>query len=355
MMRFPRPLVFLLLAALACGGGSSAPTADVPATCAGPEGLYADASCRELAPGLRAYSPRYPLWADGAEKERYVRLPEGAVIDTADPDNWIFPVGTTFYKTFLRDGKRLETRVLKKITPGTGFAVWDIQTYGWQADQRAATNMTTDDSCPDCAARRQNVLGTSHVIPDGTQCRECHRAALDIVNGFSAIQLNHSATPLSLKGLVDERRLSQPANMVAEAVVPGDRTTEQALGYLHANCGHCHRSASKADGECKTPACLTGLLTSVQVGTARVDDTDLYRTAIGRRSIYRQLVPDVSCRISGGHPTESVLFLRMNTRDPSGRKPMPKLGTKEVDPFGVAAIRAFIEGLPSGTTDCAMP
>src|SRR5262245_16307764 len=45
----------------------------------------------------RPYSPQYPLWSDGAHKERWVFLPAGAPIDIANVDSWVFPVGTKFW------------------------------------------------------------------------------------------------------------------------------------------------------------------------------------------------------------------------------------------------------------------
>ena len=42
----------------------------------------------------RLISPRYPLWSDGAEKQRYLSLPPGTQIDTSNMDDWKFPVGT---------------------------------------------------------------------------------------------------------------------------------------------------------------------------------------------------------------------------------------------------------------------
>ena len=80
-------------------------------------GLYVDGSTDELAPGVHPYEPRYVLWSDGADKQRYLFIPEGSQIDTADMDEWRFPVGTKVWKEFSRDGKRLETRLFWKTEP----------------------------------------------------------------------------------------------------------------------------------------------------------------------------------------------------------------------------------------------
>src|SRR5262249_8955098 len=61
-------------------------------------GLYASFAAGTIAPRLRAYEPRYALWADGLAKRRWLDLPAGQKIDTSDGDHWGFPVGTRFWK-----------------------------------------------------------------------------------------------------------------------------------------------------------------------------------------------------------------------------------------------------------------
>src|SRR3954453_16923815 len=57
-------------------------------------GLYAAGSGATLAAGLRAFSPRYPLWPDGATKARWIYRPRGTAIDSSTPGDWTFPGGT---------------------------------------------------------------------------------------------------------------------------------------------------------------------------------------------------------------------------------------------------------------------
>src|SRR5690242_17449896 len=37
-------------------------------------GLFAAGSTRDIAPGVLAFSPQYPLWSDGATKRRWIAL-----------------------------------------------------------------------------------------------------------------------------------------------------------------------------------------------------------------------------------------------------------------------------------------
>src|SRR6187551_698059 len=95
-------------------------------------GLY-DAS-GAINPRNLFFSPQYPLWTDGAEKTRWVRLPEGARIDVSDIDAWRFPVGTRFWKQFSWNGRKVETRMIWK----SGEGEWIFATYVWTEDQSDA-------------------------------------------------------------------------------------------------------------------------------------------------------------------------------------------------------------------------
>ena len=78
-----------------------------------------------------------------------------------------------------------------------------------------------------------DALGTGHDVPDQDGCLECHQGGADFPLGFSAIQLTRS----SFDELLSGGALSRGATF---AVIPGNEVERVALGYLHANCGHCH-------------------------------------------------------------------------------------------------------------------
>ena len=130
-------------------------------------------------------------------------LPEGASIDGSDPDLWRYPTGTRLYKTFSLDGLKLETRVLEKTGTGVGPDAWSSRAYAWLADQSGVELVEP--------AGRADVLGTSHDIPSVAQCRSCHSAAgQDMVNGFTAIQLNHARAGVPLATLLRDGSLVSP-------------------------------------------------------------------------------------------------------------------------------------------------
>src|SRR5436853_7062218 len=57
-------------------------------------GLFANMSTETLSAGVQPYQPQFELWSDGATKRRWVKLPDGARIDSSDQDFWQFPEGT---------------------------------------------------------------------------------------------------------------------------------------------------------------------------------------------------------------------------------------------------------------------
>lgn len=309
-----------------------------PVALAGPPGLYADLRCTQLAVGVRPYRPRFPFWSDGSVKERFVYLPPGAVIDARDPDRWDYPVGMRVYKTFLRDGRRIETRLLEKVTAAPGPDSWKMLAYAWSEDQATVTLVDENG--------RQNALGTTHDIPSRDQCRACHSAAgQDVLNGFSAIQLNHDDTEVSLRTLIAEERIdSELADDLTElAVVPGDAITQAALGTLHTNCGICHGG----------PTPRAAMTLRLAVGESELAQTTLFASAVGQplQRWTDHARPDGSpylLRIAPGAASASGIVGRMSVR--GNRDQMPPLGTELVDEAGLAAVTRWIEGL-SATPD----
>jgi hypothetical protein len=316
-----------------------------PPECNGPPGLYVPGSCSKLAEHVRSYRPKYELWGDGATKERFVYLPPDTQIDTSNPDRWAFPQGTRFYKTFSLDGVRLETRVIEKTAAAASVDSWTFTSYAWSQDQLSVA--------PADAAGVSNVLGTAHDIPAQAQCKSCHTMPnLDGVNGFGAIQLNHSQTTTSLDCLISEGLLvngtSTTLNVSAESArIPGDHEAQAALGYLHANCGHCHGG----------PTPRANLALWSLVGTQSVSDAPAFKTAScqcltrwgGRTNADGE--PYVR-RIVSGHAETSAIIGRMNVR--AAGEQMPPLGTEVVDAQGVAAVSAWIDSLdPTACDDAA--
>ena len=287
-------------------------------------GLYDDIPSGRLAPGVRPYEVRFPLWSDGATKKRWVYLPRGSQIDTSDMDYWKYPTGTKLWKEFTRDGKRVETRLLYKT--GADAQSWYMMAFLWNDAQTDAM------AVPDGA---ENALGTPHDVPAQLKCLQCHNGMPDRSLGFAAIQLAHGMADVNLGVLQTEGRLT--ANGAASYPLPGDATAQAALGYMHGNCGGCHNPKSAVhvlvDMELRL---LTGNSLSA------VAQTPTYRTTVN-------VVPGMTYmgdthRITPGDPTTSGVHIHMAGRSNAMMvwKQMPPIGTELVDMRGLAAVDAWI-------------
>ncbi len=291
-------------------------------------GLYTDIARGVVHRDAQAFEPRYALWSDAAAKQRWVMLPKKTQIDTSDMDAWVFPVGTKVFKEFRSQGIRVETRMLHKVADKR----WLMVAYRWRADQRDA------DACPQ---GDENTHGTAHDIPSEKLCADCHDASQDAVLGVSALQMSHSRAGLNLERLKRARLLSRaPERAFA---IPGGPVVEQALGYLHANCGHCHREGTATHKRLLKRAPFTG----GPILWERTDALDAPHYTVGYRSTLNQpngVLPELPI-IAPGEPDASELFIRISQRGP-GSLQMPPIGTELVDEQGVQVIRAWIESLP---------
>jgi len=283
-------------------------------------GLYADILGGTLAPGVRPYTPSYELWSDGATKRRWIRLPAGATIDASNHDDWQFPVGTRLWKEFARDGLRVETRALVRISNAPDG--WASAAYLWSPDQHDATLLIEG---------RENALGTGHDVPSSRACAGCHAGRASYVLGFSALQLSHAAATegdLTLDELRREGLVS--GSEAAPFTVPGDATAQAALGYLHANCGNCHNSARPSSATYMRARHGPDLwLTQAESGT--VKQTRAYRTMLDEF-------------VHPGSPADSKILRRMHGQ-PWILRRMPPIASEQIDHAGEAAVARWISEL----------
>lgn len=324
-------------------------SADVPATLA-ETGLYetldsaggaGGASSVELAMPLaiaadiQTYEPKYPLWADGAIKERHVYIPKCSTIDTTDMDHWKFPVGTRFWKTFSVDGKAVETRLMHRFGPGEDN--WVYAAYQW--DPAHPDDPTAALSVP----AGVNADGLGHDIPANSQCVGCHSKLSERVLGFGAIQLSHatSGSDLTIKKISELGWLTQPAPNGFQ--VPGTPTQQAALGYLHGNCGGCHNQGQTI------PNPDSPLVLRLLVGQTSYAQTDSVKTTVGV-AVVSTNQPAIlgKQRIAAMDPDNSGLLIRMQARG-TGLQ-MPPLfthSTKVADTEGgVKAVTDWINAIP---------
>ena len=285
-------------------------------------GLFVDAA-ETLGVGVHAYAPAFELWSDGAVKRRWVQLPPGTRIDVSDAEDWRFPVGTRLWKEFVRDGVRVETRVLQRT--GEADDAWVAAAYVWNDEGDAVLT----------PAGLENARGTEHDVPAANRCFGCHGGRKSRVLGFSALQLANSDGPFTLADAVDAGLLSDTPT--AALVVPGSSEDRAMLGLLHVNCGHCHnlRRPKSAGARCFDPENKMNLLLETDSLTT-FEATGFARTVLGHQ-------------VKPGRADESEAFVLFSHRAPPGLfgpSQMPPLATERVDDVAVERLRAWINALP---------
>jgi hypothetical protein len=310
-------------------GQALPPREDALPTLLSETGLYVDIASKEIHTAMQSFTPQYPLWSDGAEKYRWVYIPECGAIDSSNMDDWSFPVGTRLFKEFQVDGVRIETRIIERIGDGPRDFVY--ASYLWNEEESEATRVAEEGL--------EGAKGTEHNIPSKSECLRCHGSyALgggrpSRALGFSALQLSHQSEGLTLDDLVEAARLTEaPAQAFG---IPGSSTEKAALGYLHANCGHCHNDT-------KDTVPHVDLSLWVDVDVAAVEQSAAWQTAVDQPNL---LFHDqhVSGRLVPGNPSESALYYRMKQRGNAAQ--MPPIATRIADTEGLAAISTWIEGL----------
>jgi len=275
-------------------------------------GLYVDIATKQLAPDLVEFEPVHALWSDAADKARWLRLPKGTRIDSSEPDHWQFPVGSMLFKQFARDGKRLETRLIMRT--GEGPHDYFMGAFAWNDDESDALYVEEGAA---------NVRDTDHDVPARSKCLVCHDGEPGRVLGFSAVQ----------QPAVDAALLSEAPP--AAFTTPGDAVTARALGYLHANCGHCHNENGSSWPD-------TDMDLRLRVTDRAPGDTAAYRSTVG---VPMQYFDDsaLELRVAPGDAAQSGVHYRMSMRGPKTQ--MPPIATEHVDDTGLEAVRAWIEQL----------
>lgn len=333
------------VALLLCNSAAVADAITRPGTVAWPElperlsetGLY-EPGTLNVARDKLAYSPQYPLWSDGAVKKRWFYLPPGTAIDATAPDAWVFPPGTRLWKQF-GYARPIETRLIERLPDGS----WRYAAYVWNEDGTDAV------LAPDSGYKRYPALaapGGFYTIPSRDDCRACHEGGPVPVLGITALQLSPLRDRLApnaerktffdvdlpdlvarglVKNLPDELRRRPPQ------IVASSPTERAALGYLHANCGHCHNaSGSLADLD---------FVLAQRARPGADDMQNLYRSLIDVPSDFHLF--GATQRVVPGKPSMSVLSLRMRSRNPLAQ--MPPLGTRTVDTSAVVLVERWIE------------
>jgi hypothetical protein len=331
----------LLVCLAACGGGGDGgptPSPTPAETLLSSTGLYSNIASQQIDSGNRFFAPQYVLWSDNGAKRRWIFIPPGTRIETSDMNRWVFPVGTKIWKEFVFQGRRIETRLIEKVSAGDNIGAWTFQTFQWRTDGSDAV-LAPPEGAQNVA---QTDFGTFHDLPSQAQCMQCHDRGGDAPLGFSALQLSDALDPLAdrpsesitVDGLAAQGLLTHvPAGDPRIAAdTPAGRV---AMGYLHANCGNCHNPRGRAG--------FVGLDLFHREGTRRERDEQAYRTAVNRLThayVIPGLSPSQSYLIRPGSPQQSAIVVRMNHRGDTHA--MPPIGSEAVDAEGVRLVTDWV-------------
>jgi uncharacterized repeat protein (TIGR03806 family) len=327
-------------------------SANAPAALLSQTGCVDPADPKRPAAGLIPYDVASPLWSDGADKERFFALPDGARIRVKDcsrapaacvppsaggtPEDdghWELPVGTVLVKAFRMGGRHVETRLLVRLDAFT----WKGYSYKWNDAQ------TDAEVLPDVIdGLREPVAGGGGSqlwhYPSRAQCLQCHHTAAGISLGLTSAQLNREyaypsgVTENQLVALERIGLFEAPLPTPAPPVLADPRAAALAVeararSYLHANCANCHRPGGSFEGidlRRDTPLAATGMCNR---------PPEKGDQGIGGALL---LVP--------GDPERSLLSVRMRRLE-AGR--MPQIGTSVLDSDGVRVVEDWIRSIRS--------
>jgi uncharacterized repeat protein (TIGR03806 family) len=304
-------------------------TCDLPYPRLSDYGFFLDDHGDEPAPGVLPYHVNAPLWADQAEKGRYLVLPAGAVATPTD-DLWALPVGTVLIKHFHFGERRVETRLLIHEAQG-----WTAHTYLWNDDETDATRFIAGKLITlDAGGGGAPVESPAqYLVPNVTQCGSCHRMNDALVPiGLTTRQLARTVTRAGaevsqLEWLRDQGAIAAAPAGEGLADPYGDGPiAPRARAFLEANCAHCHRDGG--------PAGVTGLwLTAAETDPNHLGVCKPPTAAgAGAGNLAYDVVP--------GKPDESIVIYRMASSDPAIK--MPELPNLTVDEAGLELVRQWI-------------
>lgn len=274
--------------------------------------------------GVTPYALNTPLWSDGAEKLRFIYLPEGTRL-AADGEGLLqFPVGAAIIKTFAfgegADRRLIETRVLLHRADG-----WVALPYRWNAEQTEAT-LALAGGRVDLTTPAGEAI--SYAIPNKNQCKTCHSKDGEV------IPIGPKARNLSAEWfaqMVERRAIDHVPEGAGTLPVwtarkADDPAAPLARAYLDVNCAHCHQPGGGASN--------SGL-------DLRWEQTDPHAYGLFKRPVAAgRGAGDKDFSIRPGLPEDSILLFRMGSAEPGIA--MPELGKSSVDHEGVAVVRRWI-------------
>ncbi len=266
------------------------------------------------------------LWSDGARKERFFAIPDGAKIDVSPDGDMDLPESSVTVKTFFIGDRRIEIRLFVRHEDGA----WGGYTYEWNDAQTDANLLST--------SKTTRIGDQDWYFPTRGECFRCHTDAAGRTLGLEVGQLNgdHVYPTRRRSNQIDtlthiDLFVSPPAPNRPRFPDPkaDGPLADRARSYLHANCSMCHRPGGTAQGgmdfRFTTPFPQTRI--------CNVDPQNGALDIAGAKIV------------APGDPTKSILSLRAHALE---KNRMPPVATRIVDQEGTRLLDDWIRS----TTAC---
>lgn len=280
----------------------------------------------EVDDALVPYDVASSLYTDGAEKNRWMAIPDESEITVTESGDFIYPVGSVLIKEFLLGGEKIETRLLMKNDIDT----WNGYTYEWNETQTEAHLLPSGKTVV--------TEGIHYQIPNRVQCQNCHNSSINGAIGPEFVQLNFET---EYKDGVKENQIayltdigyleSSAIDKINELTVLPDYhdaaiENEQRVGsFVHSNCAYCHNPTGSARGDIdfswpikeQWNACNK----DPQISTLGIPDAKL---------------------IFPGQPEKSIIYKRLNTTE---SYQMPPIGRSTIQHEVVDLLSLYINNV----------
>lgn len=288
-------------------------------------GCFDKADPKKPLPMLVPYDINAPFYSDGADKSRWVALPDGTTMTVRADGDIDFPKGTVLAKEFRLGGKRIETRLFVKHDDDE----WGGYSYEWNDAQTDAVLLPS--------GKMKRVGTVDWTFPSRSQCMSCHAPAAGRSLGLETPQLARDVVYASTNRISPQldtlEHIGMLSNLAVAKSLPawpdpfGSAPVEaRARAYLSSNCSHCHRTGGTGRGDLN----LRFEATFANTKTCNKDPSG------GSLGLTNAKV------IAPGDPTRSVLAARMKS---SQAYRMPPLARTTTDTAGVGVVESWIKGL----------
>lgn len=219
------------------------------------------------------FEPQYSLYVYGAKKRRWVYIPAGKQIDTRNKQNWVYPVGTVFWKEFSiskdlaspNDLVLIELRRIVKISDDSSPADnWHFSTFVNSDVTAGSLSTATVNSNPDFSdmIKVDNGLSinqtggsdlvyavpqTAFTVVAGDDCIDCHNSGQDsAVLGFNNYQLStedvHNWSYVNSKDMAN-------TTLEKDSSFNFSEISKKAIGFINTNCSSCHSPGGSAPSD----------------------------------------------------------------------------------------------------------